>query len=269
MAEHGNREPIQSREFLTKENAMTNERRVERGDVVDVYGTTGRVIGRAWVSASDDSGWVGCTDGVHYSHAHHTPVEFVAYPEPGSVWRGVDNDHAVVIDHVDRFHGAVSSSACDGSFERSSMSVVGFLTHYKLDDDAPQTDCHECHDVSEFSRNVCVMCGDDIAVDDAIGTVLCCDDCGNQIRPTTEYFTLLMRGDGATWGVEFGDFDHDVVEETLDYYRDIEEVPASCLKIITTFAVDDHAITVDAAVRELNRKDLANRTPRKRKGGAA
>ena len=49
------------------------------------------------------------------------------------------------------------------------------------------------------------------------------------------YYTLLIKNiETNLWGVEFGDFDRETVEDEKDYWRDSEGYMGSRIKIIKT-----------------------------------
>ncbi len=61
------------------------------------------------------------------------------------------------------------------------------------------------------------------------------------------YFTLLVREDGGPWGIHFGDYDREVVEQEridgLDYYHK---------RNMTIIKTGERQTEIDAAVTALN-----------------
>ena len=70
---------------------------------------------------------------------------------------------------------------------------------------------------------------------------------GRKPRP---YFTLLQRHEGV-WGVEFGDYDREVVEAELEDYRD-HFIRKADLKIVET--ADALTASIMAVADKLNGK---------------
>lgn len=66
-----------------------------------------------------------------------------------------------------------------------------------------------------------------------------------------KYYSLVVndaaKGEAPNWGVQFGDYSRDCVEEEREEY--LRDYPARCIKIICTGAGQ---ADIDAAVSKLN-----------------
>ena len=76
--------------------------------------------------------------------------------------------------------------------------------------------------------------------------------------PTRAYYSLLINHEVSGWGVEFGDYDRDTVEQEIESLVDDDTIPAYSSEFVRIVRTADNQSAIDTAVRIENLATLEN-----------
>ena len=76
--------------------------------------------------------------------------------------------------------------------------------------------------------------------------------------PTRAYYSLLINHEVSGWGVEFGDYDRETVEQEIESLVDDGTIPAYSSEFVRIVRTADNQSAIDTAVRIENLATLEN-----------